>query len=141
MTDDLLDEKDERVRAATIIQNGVRRYLTRKRRRGPARGRPLQSQNVGLTKEKLRTYQDEIDLYQQKHKSLNLTPTEFQEQHRKAQFLYAKFAQTLGRKRVQEHRFQATLVQAQNIVGILESAPKLKDYTSDQLSFFALAHC
>ena len=121
------DRESRRHRAAVIIQATARRWLLRRRRRRPVWSRSL-LQATALTEAKLKKYADEIALWQQRHKAEAVSAAEQQELHQRAQFQYARFAQTLNRKRLQDHRTLAASAQTEAIYSLVESAPTLKEY-------------
>lgn len=121
------EELKRRDKAATVIQTGVRRWLIKRRSRKPIWSRSLMQSTV-LTEVKIKRYQDEIDLWQQRHKVPPMSTSEQQELFQKAQFQFARFSQGLNRRRIQSHRTMAKLAQNEALIDIMTSAPSLDDY-------------
>ena len=129
-------EEEEKLNSAALkIQAAIRRWLIRKRDRRPA----VWSRNLlrtTMTEAKARSYQDKIELWQQRNKVAPMTPGELQELHHKAQCQFSKFSARLNKNRLEDHKTLAMLAQTETALAVMECAPSLREYTTSQWSQF-----
>ena len=129
-------EEEEKLNSAALkIQAAIRRWLIRKRDRRPA----VWSRNLlrtTMTEAKARSYQDKIELWQQRNKVAPMTPGELQELHHEAQSQFSKFSARLNKNRLEDHKTLAMLAQTETALAVMECAPSLREYTTSQWSQF-----
>ncbi len=127
--------EDENETAALKIQAAVRRWLIRKRERRPA----VWSRNLlrtTMTEARARSYQDQIQLWQQRNKVAPMSHAELQELYNRSQAAYAKFSNGLNKSRLGDHKALTSLAQTEAVLAVLESAPSLEEYSPSQWSQF-----
>ena len=129
-------EENEKLNSAALkIQAAIRRWLIRKRDRRPA----IWARNLlrtTMTEAKARSYQDKIELWQQRNKVAPMTPSELQELHQKTQSEFSKFSARLNKNRLEDHKAMALLAQTDTALAVMECAPSLREYTTSQWSQF-----
>ncbi|TRY62666.1 hypothetical protein TCAL_02057 [Tigriopus californicus] len=120
--------------AAIKIQIAIRKWLRKQRKR------PIWLQSLmipsTLTEDRIRRYQDEIELWQQNHQVPPMDPTELQELHHRAQLEFMSFNRRALESKRAEHMIMSKMAQSKTILSILETAPALDDYKPDNRTDF-----
>ena len=111
--------------AALKIQYAVRKWLNRKAN-SPTWTRALLQHHV--SEDRATSLQYDIEAWQFRNKVPSLKQEQLMELHQRAQFKFAKYQQSVVRKRINLHRIKSTLGQTKAIISLLEDKPSLDDY-------------